>query len=100
MTRVTRLIQPEPGRPPYSMNQRNAWIGASSEGVPSWSEETTGSGPVVVAGVPAISPDSSVPLMIVNFSADAPAAGTVAPKTGLCATTPLGLGSHAKPTTP
>ena len=60
VTRVATFSQPEPCRAPYSMNQRKAVIGVSNEGVPSWSAETTGSGPTLVPPDPVMSPSCRV----------------------------------------
>jgi len=70
-------------------------MGASSDGTDDGSKDTTGSGPVVVSGVPATLPCSKVCLNAARKSASGGSAGSAAPKTGHCATTARGRGSQA-----
>src|SRR3972149_7498343 len=77
------------------MNQRDAWIGCSSEGVPNWAEDTTGIGPTTSSGLPETSPDSNVVRIARSSSRDGSMRGGAAPKVGHWATTTLTRGSQA-----
>src|SRR5680860_1501065 len=80
------------------MNQRNAWIGWSSDGVPDWSDDTTGIGPIVSSGPPSTSPDSSLARIASNASGVGTTSGGAAPNTGHCATTTPTRSSQAATT--
>ena len=45
ITRVMLFFQPVFHWPPWSINQRKAWMGVSKEGFVCWSEDTTAMGP-------------------------------------------------------
>src|ERR1035437_1844998 len=82
-TRVARFSHPLPCRPPYSTNHRNAWIGFRSDGALSWSEETTGSGPIVVSGVPETSPKSNMDFNSSNLFSFGSVPGNSPPQPGI-----------------